>query len=220
MGTTVNAPLVTKNALNGIIYKLKNEYKVDPIASNIVVPSSVNDFHGTCKTLVYWNESVFDAGDHIKYSNPWFQLSFPNGLIFPTAYSMRGVPGGYYFPSTWEVLGIPEGKENEESSWDLLATNSRSESTYCKTLSSDGTGCNDTINVGTFTLKQTSKGYKHLRWRLKTVFSGNPFFPSSGVDVYGVLSTSLNIFKNKMTIVCSSFCIASKFIFPHWLSTS
>jgi len=183
---SVDAQLVTRNALNGIIYKLKNVYKVDPITSNIVVPSSVNDIKGTCKTLVYWNESLFDAGDDKLYKYPWFQLSFPSGLIFPTAYSMRGVSGGFYFPSTWEVFGIPEDKENDESSWDLLATNSRDESTYCKIIV--GSGCNDAVNVGTFTLKETSKGYKHLRWRLKTVYgNGNPYFPSSGVDVYGVL---------------------------------
>lgn len=189
----VKAPLVTPNALNGIIYKIKNELKFDPIVEKIVVPSSVNDIEGTCKTLVYWNESVFDAGNSTLYKYPWFQLSFPKGFIYPTNFSMRGVKyadsaKGYCFPSSWEVLGIPKGEENDESKWDLLAINSFSESTYCKNIA--GKGCNDIINVGTYKLKYTNKGYRHLRWRLKTVYAGNAYFPSSGIDVYGVLYRS------------------------------
>ena len=147
MGFFLKAPLVSKNALNGIIYKIKNELKLDPIIENIIIPSSVNDIEGTCATLIYWNESLFDAGNHTKYANPWFQLSFPQSYIFPTAFSMRGVSGGYYFPFSWEVLGIPEDEENDENKWDLLATNNFEESTYCTTKGSSGASCDDPTNV-------------------------------------------------------------------------
>ena len=40
----VESPLVTPNELNGIIYKLKNNLKINPIKEKHVVPSSSKDF--------------------------------------------------------------------------------------------------------------------------------------------------------------------------------
>ena len=116
----VKAPLVTKNKLNGIIFKLKNNFKIDPIVEKIIVPSSVYEYYGTSKTLIYWNETRFTAGECSKYSKPWFQLYFPDGFIYPTAFSMRGVSSRSVFPSSWDVLGIPAGQEDNEKNWIFL----------------------------------------------------------------------------------------------------
>ena len=47
----MTVPLITKNLLNGIIYKLKNS-GVNPIDDNYVVPSAKIDAQGSYKTLV------------------------------------------------------------------------------------------------------------------------------------------------------------------------
>ena len=130
---------------------------------------------------------------------------------------MRGVSQTTYFPSSWEVLGIPAGYEDNENKWDLLATNSVSESTYCK--NNDGSGCCDGENIGTYLLTQTKKGYKYLRWRLKTVKHGNPYFPTTGIDVFGVLTASSRLFKKAMTINNCNLRILGEFFLQLWMSS-
>ena len=131
---------------------------------------------------------------------------------------MRGVPCCYYFPSSWDVFGSPEDEESNENNWDLLATNNYDESTYCRTL--DSSRCNDPTNVGTYLLNDTKKGYKHLKWRLKNAFGNkNPFFPTSGIDVYGILSNSMDLGKRE-TIVCGKLCILKKNILRNASKTS
>ena len=48
----VDSPLVTRNPLNGIIYKLKNSFKIDPIKDKYVIPSSFNTYKGSVSNLV------------------------------------------------------------------------------------------------------------------------------------------------------------------------
>ena len=215
MVTSINVPLVTKNALNGIIYRLKNRYKLDIILENIIVPSSSKDSRGTCKNLIYWNETKYGANDTPENPNPWFQISIPYGFIIPTAFSMRGTSGNFYFPSSWDVFGITECDEN---SWDLLATNNFRESTYCNGCYDSR--CHDGTNIGTYLLKETKKKYQHLRWRLKTVFNNadDPYFPVSGFDVFGFLSFSKKM-RMKITIVCGRLCVLSRFALPQCLKT-
>ena len=214
MINTITVPLVTKNAFNGIIYKLKNKYKLDPLIENIIALSSSKDKYGSINTLIYWNEARYGANDTPENPNPWFEISFTTSFVFPTAFSMRGVSAGNNFPASWEVFGIPEREENNENNWDLLATNNFEESTYCKI---HDTCCYDGTNIGTYLLKYTSKGYKHLRWRLKTTYdNNNPFFPVTGIDIYGTLSYS-KIIKKKMTIACKNPCVLSIFVLTHWI---
>ena len=53
----VDAPLVTKNELNGIIYKLNNTYKTDLIKKKLVIPSSFKSIHtGIVRNLVEWRD--------------------------------------------------------------------------------------------------------------------------------------------------------------------
>ena len=205
--TKVESPLVTPNELNGIIYKLKNDLKIDPIKGKHVVPSSIKDCIGTASILVNWDSLVYVAKGSAT-DLPWVQLSFPKGYIFPTAYSMRGVykeNSGYRFATSWDVFGIKEGEEKDENKWELLATNTSSESTYCNQLSSTG-NCRDN-KTGTFTLEpiQSTEGFKHLRWRMNTTsFSNSYYFATSGIDVYGTLVNVPRILKNTVYCRCSS----------------
>jgi hypothetical protein len=102
---------------------------------------------------------------------------------------MKGVTGSSHFSTEWYVYGIQEGDESNENRWDLLSTNKNTESTYCITVTSSG-GCND-LRVGTYNIKNNStKGYRHLRWRQKTPCCGGYYFSTTGIDVYGTLSSS------------------------------
>jgi hypothetical protein len=187
----IEAPLVTENELNGIIYKLKNELKVNPINDGYVIPSAIRDNVGTPSILVNWDSLIYQAGPGSATNLPWIQLSFPKGYIFPTAYSMRGVyetNTGRTFAIEWNVYGIFEGDENSENKWELLVTNNNTESTYCNTLYNSGY---QDERVGTFTLpKIPTKGYRHSRWREKTPNIAYYYFVSSGLDIYGTYSSS------------------------------
>lgn len=209
--TKVESPLVTPNELNGIIYKLKNDLKIDPIKGKHVVPSSIKDGIGTASILVNWDSLEYNAVGS-ETDLPWVQLSFPKGYIFPTAYSMRGVykdeNTGYIFATSWDVFGIKEGDEKDENKWELLATNTSSESTYCEKtfyFIFGGYFCQDN-RTGTFTLKpiQSTEGFKHIRWRLKTSSCNDFAFATSGIDVYGTLFTVPRILKKTVYCRCSS----------------
>ena len=206
--TTTTVPLTTKNQLDGIISKLKNS-GISPIDDNYVVPSAKKDNQGSNKTLVLWDSLLYQAGNGAKIDS-WVQLSFPKGLIYPTAYSMRGSYGSSWWPcfaKTRNVYGIFEGDENNEEKWDLLGTNNTSESTYCNSASSYEY-CADN-NIGTFTLKPmpSNKGYKHIRWRSEVASCGGNFhyFATSGIDVYGTLSSSPSK-QNKNANTCFCRC--------------
>lgn len=211
----IEAPLVTWNMLNGIIYKLKNELMLDPIDNNLIIPSSIRSSSGNPSRLVYWNSYIYSAGAGSPLDLPWVQLSFPRGFFFPTAYSMRGVylndTFGYYFATEWNVYGIEEGAENDESKWHLLATNNNTESIYCNIVNNIG-GCTD-INVGTFTLKNMStNGYKHLRWRQKVSCCDKYYFATSGLDIYGTFYIPPNYKYNRFSCYCR--CAIYSIIFP------
>ena len=191
----LKVPLVTKSALNGIIYKLKNEFNVNPIDDFYVVPtaSSVNSGFDV-KTIVSWDAAAFQTSPGSESNLPWIQLNFPRSYIFPTAYSIKGTyetNSEKMFASEWEVYGIKDGDENKEHNWQLLATNKSSETSFCRTLY-NVCGCRD-ASVGTYTLesKKTNKGFKRLRWKLKTPSCNNGYyFAASAIDVYGTLSSN------------------------------
>jgi hypothetical protein len=191
--STIEAPLITKNELNGFIYKLKNELNVNPINDGYVIPSSISTYIGSLNTIINWDTFLYQTGSGSLSNPPWVQLSFPKRYFFPTAYSMRGIYEENYgriFATSWNVYGIREGDESDESKWDLLATNTSSESTYCNTRYSTYY-CRDK-RVGTFTLPNVStKGYRYMRWRGKTsCCDPSYYFATSGLDVYGTFSTS------------------------------
>jgi hypothetical protein len=205
----IEAPLITPNQLNGIIYKLKNELKVDPINDNYVIPSSINAAHNNLNTLVNWDAEYSSHGPGSSTNQPWVQLSFPNRYIFPTAYSIRGSSSGSWFSTEWYVYGIQEGDENAENRWDLLSTNKNTESIYCITVGSNGE-CYD-LRVGTFNIQNIStKGYRHLRWRQKTSCCGGYYFSTTGIDVYGTLSSSPTLSPSPTQKIkknqCSCYC--------------
>ena len=146
-----------------------------------------------------------------------FSYFFPKSFIFPTAYSLRSpydADGGRYsHAKIWNAYGIYEGDEDNEANWELLATNETSESNYCNVVDSDGY-CNSK-DVGSFTLKpyQSSKGFKYLRWRYKV---GSPskdyYFSTSAIDVYGTLSSSSTIIRNKKGNTCFCRCSVYRFL--------
>ena len=200
--TRIDVPLVTKNELNGIIYKLKQKNK---ISKKYIIPSaSAINQKFSAHRLITWDTYVFQTAAGTETDLPWIQLSFPRGFIYPTAYSMRGTyekAAARQFATSWYVFGIHEGDENDESKWDLLAMNLSSESTFCNRVWHNG-NCNDT-RVGTFDLKPLTsyKGYRSLRWRLKTPSNaGSYYFATSGIDVYGTL-----YFDNIFSCICKRY---------------
>ena len=154
------------DVLKGIIYKLKNVFKInDPISSNYVVPSSIGTRSGDIKSLVIWDDITYGA---TNVQNSWVQLSFPNRFIFPTAYSLKEPTNGRYsawvFAREWKVYGIHEGEENEEGKWDLLGINDSSQTIFCRDVLASG-HCVGGTDVGTFMLKPmpSNIGYRHMR---------------------------------------------------------
>ena len=205
MNFNVDAKLEVANALNGIISKLKNVYNITPIDEEYVVPSSNSGGgQGKVKTLVLWDNYLYQTCGYSE-AGTWMQLSFPKGYIYPNAYSMRGTYEanfGRYFPTSWIVYGIYEGDIDDANKYIKLGENKINDSTYCNSVYSNG-GCRDK-RVGTFKLKKPipTKGYKYMRWVIKTHDYGN-CFASSGLDVYGVLSNSSILFRKMATCRCS-----------------
>ena len=119
------------NTLNGIIYKIKNTYKIeDPIASKVVVPSSIGDsthptYSDPLKAHVLWNTTYGSK----RTKDSWVQLSFPGRTVYPVAYSFREpLSGGWCYAKAWDVYGIKEEDENKtKESWNLLGSNKTSE---------------------------------------------------------------------------------------------
>lgn len=210
-----DVPLAKKNELNGIIYLLKSNFSIDPIINSYVIPSASVSSSST-SSLVYWNVTNYQIRGSSR-NLPWVQLSFPNRYIFPSAYSMRGVfqvNNRFSHAKSWNVYGIHEGAENNEEKWDLLATNNTSESTYCNLVDEDGY-CEDN-RTGTFTLKPlpSSRGYRSLRWKYKTGSpSTNYYFSTSGLDVYGILSSSQVLSLSKKGKTCIRRYSSRSFIF-------
>ena len=183
----LNALLITENKLNGIIYKLKRKYNNEYILSKLVKPLSSRNAQGSVNEVVTWDLYRYQAG-YDALEKAWIQLSFPLGLIYPTAYSMRGVNTARCFCNQWKVYGIHEGDESTETNWELLGENRSSESTYCKIVDIYNY-CNDT-GVGTYTMN-SKKGFKHLRWMNDGSCGsscGVKFLAVSAIDIYGKLS--------------------------------
>lgn len=205
IASSITVPLITTNELNGIIYELKNKYKIDPINDNYIIPSAVNDKQGTRTTIVTWSSYIYRAaGSNGDKNDAWVQLTFPRGYIFPTAYSMRGVystKSSPCFAKSWDVYGIFDGDLNDESKWDLLGQNDTSQSIYCQYLLENR--CHDK-RVGTFTLKPLPSiiGYKHLRWRAREncKSSCKYSFATSGIDIYGKLSAFSGMDRNVVSL--------------------
>ena len=160
----VEVQLTVQNELNGIISKLKQTYSDDEIIANYATPSSIHDITGNSKELITWEYFRYMAGAGSASNYPWIQLYFPNGYIYPTAYSMRGNTNTPCFCKEWNVYGIHEGDINTEGNWELLGQNDTSQSIYC--VKDSSSYCND-ARVGTFTMKSmiSNRGYKYIRWR-------------------------------------------------------
>ena len=182
--------------LKGIIYEIKQKYGItDPIKSNIVLASSNGNNENTHDVVVLWNKNSWQSK---AAENPWVQLDFPKNYIRPTAYSMRGVKPNDQrcFATKWDVFGICEGDEKYSAKWIKLASNSSSETDFCKITIQNA--CFD-IRVGTYNIGQikSNKRFKHIRFVLTDtcnnpacVGTNNHNFATSGIDVYGTLYAS------------------------------
>ena len=210
------------NELKGIIYQLKTKYKIkNPIDKYIVLPTSNGGRNGDISTLVLWNSNGYGT---TKVSGTYVQLTFPQSIIHPTAYSFKGPVSSstmwWCYTKAWNIYGIREGDEDKDvNSWDLLGSNNTQETPYCHTPNSGG-WCND-ASIGTYHLNVASnKMYKHIRWIMTEGCSPSSCNPSGfglgGIDVYGTLI-------NKMKI-CSCRCNyqarSSKYILILAMSTS
>ena len=178
--------------LKGIIYEIKNKYHVvNPIKSKVIVAKTNGNNENTVDATVLWNKNSWQSSN---LDFPWLQISFPKSLIVPTAYSIRGVnatSGGRCFAAKWDVYGIYSDKENDNSTWIKLATNSYSETLFCRDLI--GGACKD-FHVGTYNLGtiKSSKGFRHIRFVLNescahSACKEKHYFATSGVDLYGTL---------------------------------
>ena len=174
---------LNENSLSGIIYLLKHKYNIkNPIESGLVVPSATTAWNGNVNTTVLWDSDLWRT-----YNNPYLQFEFPDGLIYPTGYSFRGVlPGNKYcYGSSWTLYGFNKGEESNTDKWNILSTNTAAEKSYCGATEY----CNGN-DVATYTINQTGKGYRYLRWKGtgKSCSWSMDFFATSGVDVYGTLA--------------------------------
>ena len=98
-------------------------------------------------------------------------------------------------------------------------TNSSNESSYCNSPS--GYGCRSK-DVGTFTLKpmHLTEGFRHLRWRLKTLYNddGRYAFSTSGIDVYGTLVIVPRIKKCTFYCRCASHPRIVAVVLGSWMN--
>ena len=214
MSFSIDARLEVPNELNGIISKIKNVYKINPINDEYVIPSSSGGDVGNVNTVVLWDNYLHQTCV-LSNAIAWIQLSFPKGYIYPNAYSMRGTyeeNNGRYFPLSWIIYGIYEGDIGNQNKWVKLGENNVSESTYCNNVL-NGNTCQDK-RVGTFVLNKPipTRGYKYMRWVLKTsCVAAYNCFAASGIDIYGILSNSSILYRKRLTCRCSNN--RSSFIF-------
>ena len=192
------------NALNWIIYKLKNNHNIpNPIQSGYIIPSSIgsdSSYANIDNTIVDWSKSCWVSVD--TNPNPFYQVYFPKNWIHITGYSLRSCHIGLCYPKKWKVYGFNEDNKNDQSKWDELGENiSTSSQPYCYTTSGN---CNTNYAVGTFTTKKTNNVYQYIRFVLtKSSCSSISRFILSGFDVFGTLSsTRLFMFPRKTICTC------------------
>ena len=161
----LTVPFGSTGEHHGIINKLSKTHNVDLLGENYISLSSSSTRSGKIETLVNHGTGFYQSQS--DGSSTYVQISCSKGYIFPTGYTLKGLTGGYRYAKTWYLYGIHEGDENNEEKWDTLDISDTTQSTFCQTLTSAGS-CDDD-RVGSFTTKKmpTSKGYKHLRWKLK-----------------------------------------------------
>ena len=189
MPLPITLPFSDTGEHHGIINTLSKSYGIDLLGQNWVSLSSSEIYTGEINTLVNHGTGHYQSRDTSK-KNTYIQVSFLKGFIFPTGYTLKGVKGGYSYSKSWYVYGIHEGDESDESKWDILGVNDTTQSTYCQKLYYSNNNCDDD-RVGSFSLKSmsSSRGYKHLRWKLKEPnLDIVHAFITAGIDVYGTLS--------------------------------
>ena len=174
------------NSLSGIINHLKEQYSINnPREKGIVVPTASSTYQGSIDTVVTHGSSVWITAHD---SPPYLQLQFPGRYLFPVGYSLRGVKAGntWCYSKRWRLEGFNPGEENDTSKWDLLARNSSLEQNFCLNEAE----C-QTLNVSTYNMRPTRKGYQYIRWTGEEMACKEIKFrfSTSGVDVYGTLST-------------------------------
>jgi hypothetical protein len=189
MSLPITIPFIDTGKHHGIINTLNKACEIDLLGENWVSLSSSEVYTGEISTLVNHGTGHFQSKDSSK-SNTYIQVSFLKGYVFPTGYTLKGVKGLCSYSKSWYVYGIHEGDEGDESKWDTLGVNDTTQSTYCHMPNSRGY-CDDDA-VGSFSLKSmpSSRGYKHLRWKLKDPNDEYYAFITAGIDIYGTLSNN------------------------------
>jgi len=194
MSSTISAT-PTGNYLNGIIYKLKNDLKIDPISKNYVEVLSMGTRTGNINSLIAWNGTFSTSFD----SKSWFQLTFPERYVFPTHYSFKGPGDGWCFALEWNVYGIYEGDQSNSNKWVLLASNNAYNSNFC----SGHTDYTYGSSVGLFSLTYTNSqtGFRAIRWitSKSSTSCSSPCFTLGGLDIFGTLMEK----KESRSIKCS-----------------
>ena len=175
------------NTLCGIVNHLREQYSIsDPVESRIIVPNASSTNQGNINTTLMHTNSVWNTKSD---SPPYYQLQFPGRYLYPIGYSLQGVTQSnvkWCYSKRWRVEGFNPGEENDPSKWDLLARNSSSEQNFCL----QQTGC-QTLSISTYNMKKPKKGYQYIRWTSEELSCAavTNRFTTSGVDVYGTLST-------------------------------
>ena len=200
----------TEGKLNGIFYHLVNTYNyTNPIESGFVIPSASNEYNGNVNDTVLWNTDIFRT--RLSNGNDvYLQFKFPGSFLYPSGYSIRGVTSAknYYYQSEWTLYGFNEGEESDSNKWDVIVQNTSSETNFC-----GGNNYCDGKTVYTYTFKQTNKGYRYIRWKDTKSTTSDLIFATSGIDVFGTLTTSRYVAKSKQLKTCKKFLISSKYSF-------
>lgn len=192
------------DSLTGIIYTLVNTWNVsNPIEKNIIIPSSSTTTNGNINDTILWNTNMWRSY-LLKGNDVFLQFEFPNGFIYPTGYSIRGIlpSDTHVYQEEWTLFGFNDGEENDVSKWDILAQNSSSEKNFC----GGNYYCTSGLQVYTYLINPTSKGFRYLRWKDTACQStlGYLAFAASGVDIYGTLVTTRLQKNNKIRCTCKN----------------
>lgn len=149
--------------LKGIINELKTRHLIEnPITSGIVIPSAENTEAGNLDNVVNWKGSWQSS----PATYPWLQITFPQALINPTGYSIKGpYSGPHCYAVEWDVFGIKEGDENFSNKWIFLTHSKASDTSFCHKLTRYAC-CDDSVGTYNFDSYDKFWRFRHLRFVL------------------------------------------------------
>ena len=184
--------------LKGIINEIRTKHSIEnPITSGIVIPTANGTEAGHLDNVVNWKGSWQSSPE----TYPWLQLTFPQSLISPTGYSIKGpYSGPHCYAVEWDVYGIKDGDENFSNKWVFLTHSKASDTSFCHKLM-EYACCDDSIGTYNFDKHNSFWKFRHLRFVLTHSNDKHyncvtkHYFATGGIDFYGSLFSG-NIYQS------------------------